>query len=350
MRITDNMLRIISHAYLNNTSAVFLIKSGLYDATDDEEFLTKAYLTVSLLANVTINTTSSSEDSFFHFLDNTAAYGKKLRTEREIDSNLVTVKEFIAGNGLVYSDFLGYIYIKLTKYEVRGPKLEQLKKSLDTTYAKLIKINNIQAISLDNYTMFDLLTELAFLDDFAKKIEIVVANRECEYKSFKKVMETIKDQIHKLTNKIDQTQDALYDNDYKAHKDVVVALLDKEINTLQKRTLENHTESILKELEERVRKTNYSKVDEKELDYVLNTIEKLTKNVDTTLDELNLLKLNTKLKFLDDSINNLSEEVKEEKETRLEQEDTSSTNSKTNQQQEQFNEFNSMIDNLDNYL
>lgn len=136
MKITDNMLRVINHAYTTLTPTAFLIKTNIIQL-EDKEIIVKALQVAAMISKLIQHIETNAEKTFYAYLLPVEAYNKAIILERSTLKDVVTIKEFIIGNGLVYSEFLDYIYDSLAKYEFTSKSKDILVTSLDKTHAKL---------------------------------------------------------------------------------------------------------------------------------------------------------------------------------------------------------------------
>lgn len=205
MKITDNLLRVISHAFSNNTPMHFLIKAGVLDISTDTEFLKKSYNTIHFLNTLVNSATTSSERDFFAYLSNTTTFTSRITKEKSIDSTAITVKEFICANGLVYSDFLDYIYSKLVKYipdTVTESHKVILKNSMERTYNALFKVVDLRDQHIQEYTLEDISNEISILKANSKELSNEVGNIKLTVDTIKENMSNIRKDIEVTTKTI----------------------------------------------------------------------------------------------------------------------------------------------------
>ena len=136
MKITDNMLRVINHAYTTLTPTAFLIKTNIIQL-EDEDIIIKSLEVAAMISKIIQYIETNAEKRFYAYQLPVEAYNKAIILERSTLKDVVTIKEFIIGNGLVYSEFLDYVYDSLAKYEFTTKSKEVLSTSLDKTHTKL---------------------------------------------------------------------------------------------------------------------------------------------------------------------------------------------------------------------
>lgn len=205
MKLTDNMLRVISHAYTNNSPILYLNKAGLYNQIEDMAILKKCYEVAAIINSLTSKATMKCEKKFYSFNLNAEQFAKEMPTERD-KKNIVTVRELVAGGGVVYSYCLEYINDSLTKYEAKPLNLQKFVKSLDETYNKLLKI---AGQSEDNIKVEDLLKEVQYISDINEQLSGQLSNANSNTEALNTIISTTKTRMQDiaLLATVNKTQD-----------------------------------------------------------------------------------------------------------------------------------------------
>ncbi|WP_275372458.1 hypothetical protein [Clostridium tertium] len=302
MKITDNMLRVISHAYLNNSAGVFLIKSGIYDVSDDTEFLKNAYLCIAMLTSLTNKAQTSSEKDFFSFVNNASQYKTRLSKERAVEMDAITVKEFILGNGLVYSSFLDYVYTSLTKYEPGPIDIDIITDSVNKDLARLSRISNIKDEELKCYSIFDVICEIASIEDMANEIAKAADAMESKVDKAKEVIENTKKALQKSIN---VTKENDFGDEYEAVIETLQLDLDTEIKNLKINLLRDHVIKVTKELKGKMYSVDVDAVQNKAIKDILHTVDILVDKLQNQSNDLNYLKLTASINDLSEAVDNL---------------------------------------------
>lgn len=297
MRITDNMLRVISHAYLNNTPGIFLVKAGLYDITDDFTFLKKSYLVVGLLTNLINKATTDSEKAFFSYNTTSTQYVNKIAKEKVVVLDAVTIKEFIIGNGLVYSEFLDYIYIALTKYNPKVPSIDILEKSIDKTLNKLKRVSGIKEEEIKGFSIFNAISEIESLSIKAKELTKDIEEKTSHIDKLNKAISTAKETLETSIDTIRLTDTTTEDtNDIKLLQDS----LDKEIINLKTSVIKKQVISLTNSLKTRIELLDTKSIETKAVNDILSIVDIIVDRVENTSDDLGYLKITSSLNRLDD--------------------------------------------------
>lgn len=312
MKLTDNMLRVISHAYSNNKPMNFLIKAGVLDISDDEDFLVKAYTTVYCLNTLVSSTTTSSERDFYAYLSNTARFNSRLIKEKSIDPTAVTIKEYITANGLVYSDFLSHMYINLSKYDhepITAARKIILKSSMIRTNIALFKVLDLRDQQIQEYSIVDIAKEL---DDLKEKSNILINSQA----SIKLTIDSIKDNINSISN----TMSNMHDNTKSQIRSIELSNIDnlttitsiaedeilKEVSDMKTKLAK---ESIIKFIEELKNKIDSAiKNDAESIIYndLSNSLDTILSQVSIREDKTeNHLEIVTKLDTLSHTLNDI---------------------------------------------
>lgn len=324
MKITDNMLRVINHAYTTLTPTAFLIKTNIIKL-EDKEIIVKALEVAAMISKLIQHINTNAEKTFYAYLLTVEAYNKALITERSTLKDIVTIKEFIIGNGLVYSEFLDYIYDSLAKYEFTSKSKDILVTSLDKTHSKLQYILqlkggvvpgsvDVEAIERELNRLDSLVLQfqygaeynLGMLEDGNKSIENTINSLETTLSDVSKHI----DNIPILDN---------YNNSYNSK--AIIEELDNKIKAKLQLNLEEQANAITNSILKQIDTIKIDNIESKIVDNigynvqdlwdklsknVINKVEQLTTpNADNNTDEL-VEDIAVKVTYLLNNINGIS--------------------------------------------
>lgn len=198
MKITDNMLRVINHAYTTSTTTEFLIKTNIMKL-EDKDIIVKALQVAAMISKLIQHIDTNVEKRFYAYLLPVEAYNKELIKERSTCKDIVTIKEFIMGNGLVYSEFLDYIYDSLAKYEFNPKSKEILATSLEKTHAKLQYILQLKGeVAPGGVDVEAIQKELEHIDYLAKEYCFDIEEESNKVELMATSIKSIKDTLGNL--------------------------------------------------------------------------------------------------------------------------------------------------------
>lgn len=204
MKLTDNMIRVIHHAYTNNTKAEFLVKSNILQLRDNE-IIIKTIEVAAMISELVKYIDTDAEKRFYAYLSSVEGYNKELIRERSIDKNLVTLKEFIIGNGLVYSEFLDYVYDSLAKYEFTSKSKDVLTMSLNKTHTQLRNILNLKNGAINITNLADMQSKLDRVNSYIASIEQDVLNKSSKVDAMNESIGSIIERLEKLDKTVNAT-------------------------------------------------------------------------------------------------------------------------------------------------
>ena len=311
MKITDNMLRVINHVYKNNKSMDCLIKTGITDISTDENFLVKSYQTLTLLSNIIDTMQTTSERDFFSFTIGTIQFNTRINREKSIDSSAITIKEYISANGVVYSDFLDYIYANLTKYNpIKNSDSNKtlLKTSMERLYSSLYRVADLRDQQLKSYDMPDVLKDFEGLQEKSRKLNESL-------KSLKLTIDNIKSSVKTISSVLDnlnkETLSEIHNGsvevvDIDTITSIVREEIAKEIRIMKTKLLRDHIIKIVDELKNKLNESIDKDEESKMYNDISNTLDKILSNLsvreNNTLGNLNLV---VKLDEITNSIENI---------------------------------------------
>lgn len=340
MKITDNMLRIINHAYTTLTPTAFLIKTNIMQL-EDKEIIIKAIEVAAMISKLIQYIETTAEKTFYAYLLPVEAYNKAIILERSTLKDVVTIKEFIIGNGLVYSEFLDYIYDSLAKYEFNSKSKDILVTSLDKTHSKLqyilqlkggvspggVDVETIQKElnRLDSLALqfqYGAEYNLGILEDGNKSIENTINSLETTLLDVSKHIEDIplldnytnsynsKDLMQELDNKIKaKLQDKLEEQANSITNSIMHQIDIIKIDTIESKIVDNIIGSNLQNLLDKLSANIINKV---ELLTIINTVnpnnklvEDIAAKVTYLLDNINGISSNNTLEQVAKQLDNL---------------------------------------------
>lgn len=194
MKITDNMLRVINHAYITCATTEFLIKTNIMQLKD-KDIIVKAVQVADMINKLIQHIDTETEKRFYAYLLSVEDYNKELIKERNISKDIITLKEFILGNGLVYSEFLDYVYDSLAKYKFTTQSRDIISKSLDKTHSKLKYILQLKGGVVESVDLEAMQIELEHIDFLAKEYYFDLEEESSKVELMAKTIKSIKDTI-----------------------------------------------------------------------------------------------------------------------------------------------------------
>lgn len=310
MKISDNLLRSISTAYTTFTSAQFLIKADILELKE-EEIILKSMEVASMVAKLTANPQIETEKKFYSHEITVEEFNKDLPKDRKSNPGVSTVKEFILGNGLVYSPFLYHMYNSITKFKPDRDNMDLLIRSLNTTHTQLTKILALKGGTTTTFNLEDMKAELDSLNNKAEewheKAEKAIAKMKETDKCLSKMRETLDDTILDLqmdsfiqhnTDDIQPKFESLYEEMNENIANRIQEALEKQVTTI--------TNKIIKQLETANTQTLQTKTRdtvEKKIETLLSDTEK---NLETDIKNLKpSIKANSTLTDILDKVHNL---------------------------------------------
>ena len=286
MKISDNMLRVINHAYSNSSPAEFLIKTGLERSLNEDSLKIKALEIADMLSKLVKYIDTNSEELFYSYQLPVEAFNKAIAKERSTNQGLVTIKDFIAGNGLAYSEFLEYMYNALAKYEPTIPNLEQLTSSIDRTYTQLTNILSLKSGNTSSFNIGDIHVKL-------ENINLKSIDLKKEITKVKSCVEDISKSIQNVKNNMDSI---ILDLDFKrlnasVSEETMLDVeefnkeLDSRLKDYMEVLLENQAKAISKSIEDKLEGLNVGEI---ELKVAVNLQEEIDKVLDVLKDRIEM--------------------------------------------------------------
>lgn len=277
MKLTDNMLRVISHAYSNNSPLLYLNKAGLYNQITDMTILKKSYEVAAIINSLASKASMESEKEFYTFKLNAEQFTRAMAKERE-RKNIVTVRELIAGGGVVYSYCLEYINDYLTKYEGKTVDLEKFTKSLDETYNKLLKIAGQNEA---NINVEDLLKEVQYINDINEQLSGQLSNANSKIEALNNIVSTTKTNMQDIA--LLATVNRAEDIEEQAEE---LENLQKEIKEIienkNNQSIKNIVLPIITGLKEEIELIPASTLEHRAVTDILSTVKSLENKIDNT--------------------------------------------------------------------
>lgn len=278
MKLSHNMLRVISNAYRTNETVLFLNRVGLYYQTKDTEILQKAIAIASIINELVKKTKTKSEKQFYAFEINAEEFEKKIAKERK-GTNVTTVKEILTAGGVVYEACLDYMYNHLTKYEPNTELPEGFAKSLDSTYNKLMLIEGQAKETLSEEEILQSIETIEELNEINSKLTQDLNSANSKIAALNSTVKAAKDKIQDMLLlertpvEIDLTTKNL---------ETLYAELEKGIREQKKTLLKNQSNAISNKLKDKIKE-----VDTRELEY--KNIEETVALVDTLARKIEYL-------------------------------------------------------------
>lgn len=315
MKLTDNMLRVISHAYANNKPILFLNKAGLYDQIEDIDILKKVCEVASMIHNLTSKANTESEKEFYSFKTTAEIFAKEMNKERQ-GTKILTVKEIVWNSGVVYSDCLDYIYNSLSRYEPTKLDLDLhlFTISLSTTYNKLSKIANrgeapicetdlLKEIESINNTNDLLLKEMQQVKQLNNSLYEELSNAKSKVETLNNTISTTKDNIEDVLLSI---ATSVPEDEESQELTKLLSTIEEEVKKQRFNLLKNQVTTIAETVKEKLASVSTDKIESKAIDSILSLINMVESNLESTINDKGYNKIVDKLNYLDDLIRNIS--------------------------------------------
>lgn len=325
MKVSDNMLRVISYAYTNYTPTHFLVKTDIIQLNDDNISI-KAIEIADMVNKLVKYTTTRSEKAFYAYTISAENYNKSLSKERSVDPGAATIKEFIIGNGLVYSEILEYMYNSLVKCEPTVPNLELLTYSIDKTHSLLTKMVRLKGEETQQFNITDIQAELKRLESkvvaIQKNVTIVTTHTEEINKTMLDMNENLDntlasiqiDTVNSITNDITPNLTSFYQDVQENVKKQVKYTIEDQVSKISKGVIEQiesvdtkelqcniaHTvknemkfllDTIGRRLDDDIRRIDIATSTDQSVDYILSVINNLINKADNISEDPNLIRI-----------------------------------------------------------
>lgn len=287
MKLSDNLIRIVSNAYQNLTPAEFLLKSRI-ERFNDENMMIKTLEVADLLAKLTEHTTTEAEKRFYNHNKSVEDYNKELTSERDSNPNTATIKEFLIGNGLVQSDSLEYIYYNLTKYKPSDLTMELLRTDLEKTHAKLTELLRRKKEIASDLNITEIQADLTILNNKAKelysKITVAKTNTKETNKSINDLKNTLAISILDIQNDTLSPQDTTdIQNDVKEFYEEINKNTSTKIQYAIEAQMKNLTDTVVKAITEKLTDTSKESLQTKTTEFVADKIETVLSTLETDI-------------------------------------------------------------------
>lgn len=310
MKLTNNMLRVISHAYATNEPIMFLNSVGLYNKTKDTDILQKAIAIASIINKLTSKITATSEKRFYAFEINAEKFEKEIAEERK-GTNIATIKEILNAGGVVYEDCLDYMYIHLTKYEPNTELPEGFTKSLDATYNKLMLI---AAQDKETLSEEEIKVSIETIKELNKINSKLTADLTSENKRIAELNSTVKAAKDKIEDML-LLEGTYVDIDLATENlETLFITLEESIREQRTAMLKHQVKTIVNKLKEKLEDIDTSNIESKATTDILSIIDILEKHVEDAASNKNYSKVIRKLNKLDDFISSKAVDRREEME------------------------------------
>lgn len=299
MKLSDNLIRIVSDAYQNLTPAEFLLKTRI-ERFNDENMMIKTLEVADLLSKLTEHTTTEAEKRFYNHDKSVEEYNKELTSERDSNPCTATIKEFLIGNGLVQSDSLEYIYYNLTKYKPSDLTMELIREDLDKTHEKLTELLRRKKEIASDLNITEIQADLTILNNKAKelysKINVVKTNTKETNKSINDLKNTLQDSIQAVQIAALDKQDITpIEKDIKELQIEMNESINNKIKYAIEDQLNSLTETVIETIKDRLKNTSTEVLQTKTTEFVADKVEDMLGTLETSLE--------TKIKGLKPSIN-----------------------------------------------
>lgn len=265
IKLTNNMMRVISHSYATNHPVLFLHSVGLLNKIEDKEVMQKAYKIAGLINSLTEQHTTKSEEEFYSFEINAENFEKELAKERQ-GMNIVTAREKVLACGVVYSECITYMYNSLTKYDPVPIDLADFTKSVEDTYTRLLTIDDSKDTNITSQELTQAISDIA-----------------TEVQSYKAAEGTIQSASNKCTDELISTIKTIQ-AELKEIKTARDTIQDKQIESTS--TITN----AVKDLQEQLQELKVGK--ETVQDIENNSTQDITNELNAIKEQLQALKTN----------------------------------------------------------
>lgn len=313
MKLSDNLIRIVSDSYKNLTPAEFLLKTRI-ERFNDENMMIKTLEVADLLAKLTEHTTTEAEKRFYNHDKSVEEYNKELTCERDSNPCTATIKEFLIGNGLVQSDSLEYIYYNLTKYKPSDLDIELLRKDLNKTHEKLTELLKRKKEIASELNIAEIQADLTILNNKAeelyKKINVAKANTKETNKSINDLKNTLQDSIQAVQLVALDKQDITpIEKDIKELQTEMNENINNKIKYAIEDQMKNLTETVVEAITKQLNNTSTEQLQAKTTEFVADKIETVLSTLETDIKtKITNSKTSPKAKS---TIDNITEKVQD---------------------------------------